>query len=1011
MKIKFDGSLDYQQDAIRSIIDVFQGQEICTSNFTVYSPAYIAKQQTLDLNDIGYGNRLTLTEGTLVENVQNIQLTNGLKPSVRGQVDRDELDFTIEMETATGKTYVYLRTIMELYKEYGFSKHIIVVPSIPIKEGVYKSLQITQSHFKELYDNVDYNFFIYDSSKLNQVRDFAINPKLEIMVINIDAFRKSFENPDDESKKVNIIHRYNDKLGYKPIDLIKNTRPIVFVDEPQSSINTPLAKKAVAGLNPMMLIRYSATHKEKVNVMYKLDAVDAYEKKLVKQIEVASVEAEGASDMAYLCLLNVRNKKGSIEAQVEFDKLQNGKIKRKKQWLKQNDDLESITDREEYEGYIIQDIYTAEGNEYIDFTSKQDVLKIGEAIGAVDDKQVKTLLIRKTIEEHLDKELILNPQGIKVLSLFFIDAVKNYRQYDEDGNQANGLYAQIFEEEYKRAIQKPKYQNLFKEIKDLDVFAKDVHNGYFSIDKKGKASNNKEKYEYFKDTKGNTKADESTYNLIMKDKEKLLSFESNLRFIFSHSALREGWDNPNVFQICTLKEAGASEIKRRQEIGRGLRLCVNQDGERLYGHDVNTLTVMATESYKDFTENLQKEIEADTGIKFGVLQNHSFNNIVKAINEDDEVELLGQEHSETLFNHCLEKGYVDKNGKVQDLLRIAIKDDNVELPEQFTEDVKVKNQILEVLKKVAGKLEIKNNADKKKIKVNTKVLESPEFKALWERVKYKTVFSVDFDSDSLVKACIKAIDDGMKLVRGKLVYTKTALDITEGGVQADEENVKKSVSNLDVEVTQLPDIVGYLQNETNLTRRSIVDILLGTAKLKYFKINPQKFIEECIKIINEQMQLHIVDGISYEKIGDTAFYKQELFENQELFGYIESNLKESDKTPYEYVVYDSNVESSLIQEFENHDNISVYAKLPAWFKIDTPLGTYNPDWAIMWNDGNGEKLYFVVESKGTTGLFDLRTKETAKIKCGKAHFEAIGTEMLVVKDINGVEEYALEKQE
>jgi len=655
MKIKFDGSLDYQQHAIQSIVDVFQGQEICTSNFTVYSPAYIAKQQTLDLNDIGYGNRLTLTEGSIVENVQNIQLSNGLKPSTRAEVDRDKLDFTIEMETATGKTYVYLRTIMELYKDYGFSKHIIVVPSIPIKEGVYKSLQITQSHFKELYDNVDYNFFIYDSSKLNQVRDFAINPKLEIMVINIDAFRKSFENPDDESKKVNIIHRYNDKLGYKPINLIKNTRPFVFVDEPQSSINTPLAKKAVAGLNPMMLIRYSATHKEKVNVMYKLDAVDAYEKKLVKQIEVASVETEGASDMAYLCLLNVRNRNGSIEAQIEFDKLQKGKIKRQKKWLKQNDDLESITDREEYEGYIIQDIYIAEGNEYVDFTSKQDILRLGEAIGAVDDKQVKTLLIRKTIEEHLDKELILNPQGIKVLSLFFIDAVKNYRQYDDEGNQANGLYAQIFEEEYKRAINKPKYNSLFEGVKDKDVFVTAVHNGYFSIDKKGKASNTKEKYEYFKDTKGNTKADESTYNLIMKDKEKLLSFESNLRFIFSHSALREGWDNPNVFQICTLKEAGASEIKRRQEIGRGLRLCVNQDGERLYGHDVNTLTVMATESYKDFTENLQKEIEADTGIKFGVLQTHSFNNIVKAINEDDDVELLGQEHSETLYDHCLLK--------------------------------------------------------------------------------------------------------------------------------------------------------------------------------------------------------------------------------------------------------------------------------------------------------------------------------------------------------------------
>lgn len=1007
MKIKFDSNLEYQQQAINAIVDIFQGQETCTANFTVFSPEYIAQQSNLAFNEMGYGNRLTLTEGTLVENVQDIQLKQGLKPSTRNEVDRGKLDFTIEMETGTGKTYVYLRTIMELYQKYGFSKHIIVVPSIPIKEGVYKSLQITEFHFKELYDNVQYNYFIYDSSKLNEVRDFATNDGLEIMVINIDAFRKSFENISDLNKKANIIHRYNDSLGCKPIDLIRNTNPIVFIDEPQSTMSTDLAKKSVDGLNPMALIRYSATHKEKVNLMYKLDAVDAYEKKLVKQIEVASVEAEGGSDQAYIRLLRVRNRRNTIEAEIEFDAHENGRIKRKKKWLKQNADLEELADREEYEGYIIQDIYTEEGNEYIDFTSKSDVLKLGEAIGGIDDKQVKRLLIRKTIEEHLDKELIMNPQGIKVLSLFFLDSVANYRQYDEEGNTQNGLYAQMFEDEYKKAIQRGKYNSLFEKIQDLEVHASDVHNGYFSIDKKSKSSNKKEKFEYFKDTRGNTKADESTYNLIMKDKEKLLSFESSLRFIFSHSALKEGWDNPNVFQICTLKEAGASDIRRRQEIGRGLRLCVNQDGERVYGHEVNTLTVMASESYMDFVDNLQKEIEADTGIRFGILETHSFNNIVSAINEDDEPVFLGQEKSESLYDHCLLMGYIDQRGKVQDILRTALKEDSVNLPDAFIEDEKVEAQILQVLRKVAGKLDVKNSDNKRKVKVNTQILESPEFKALWDRVKYKTVFSVDFDSQSLIDKCISAIDTGMKISRGKLIYTKADVAITEGGLDVDEDNIKRQSSVLDVEINQLPDIVGYLQNETNLTRRSIVSILTGIRKLRYFKVNPQKFIEECIKIINEQMQHHIVDGIKYEKIGQDAYYSQSLFANEELFGYIESNLKESSKSPYEHVVYDSSIESNLVTSFEQSDNISVYAKLPNWFKIDTPLGTYNPDWAILWNDGNDEKLYFVVESKGSTSLFDLRSKESGKIECGKRHFKELGTPMIVAEGMEAIENYAL----
>lgn len=1008
MKIKFEGSLAYQQDAISSIVDIFQGQEKCDSNFTVYSPEYIAKQGNFGYNELGWSNTLSskLTEGKIVENVQNIQLSNGLKPSSHDDIDRNHLDFTIEMETGTGKTYVYLRTIIELYQKYGFSKHIIVVPSIPIKEGVYKSLQITEEHFKQLFSNIDYNFFVYNSSKLNEVRDFAVNDSLEIMVINIDAFRKSFEDPQDLAKKANIIHRYNDKLGYKPLDLIRNTNPIVIIDEPQTTMSSDLAKKAVKKLNPLAIVRYSATHREKINLMYKLDAFDSYDKKLVKQIEVGSVHTEGANNQAYLHLVDIKVGKGNPRAKMELDVMTNGKISRKTKTVNHNDDLEQLTNRTEYEGYIVKDIYAGEGNEYVDFTGREDILRKGDTIGDVDDLQIKTAMIRKTIEEHLDKEIVLNPKGIKVLSLFFIDTVSKYRQYDEEGNSFNGIYADIFEQEYRKIIKKPKYVSLFKEIKDAEEDASKVHNGYFAMDKKSKKSNKKDKFEYYKDSTGKTGADEDTYNLIMKKKEELLSFSSKLRFIFSHTALKEGWDNPNVFQICTLKDAGKSKITRRQEIGRGLRLCVNQVGERVQGHEVNTLTVMASESYKDFVKNLQEEIEKDTGIKFGVIETDSFNDIVVGV-EGDKIQYLGQAKSEDLFSFLKEKGYINSKGKVQDLLKLDLKKEEVDLPEEILDNEKVKKQVISYLKDAAGKLEIKDSNKKKCVKVNRRVLDSPEFKALWDKVKYKTTFSVDFDEDELISSCVNALDNNLRISRGKLHYEKASVEINIRGVHVEEDKVGYETSVLEHEVEVLPDIVGYLQNETQLTRKAIVKILTGTNKLRYFKINPQKFIEGCIDIINTQMRHCLIDGVKYKKIDDTEYYSQELFDNEELFGYLNTNLKESEKSPYEYVVYDSNVESVLASEFEKNKNISVYAKLPDWFKIDTPLGTYNPDWAVLWKDENEEKLFFVVESKGSTGLFDIRSKEQNKIDCGKKHFAAIGSEMIVASDISDVEDFAI----
>jgi len=748
MKLKFDKNLEYQQQAIASVVDLFRGQTPMHTNFTV--SAYNGQIGLFDTEN-GIGNRLELDEEEILKNLQEVQLRNGL-PQTK-YLKAGEYDFDIEMETGTGKTYVYLRTIFELHKNYGFSKFIIVVPSIAIKEGVYKTLQITEEHFKELYGNTIYHYFVYDSSKLEQVRSFAVSDNIEIMVINIDAFRKSFTDPTKETK-ANIIHRTNDRLnGMKPIELIQETRPIVIIDEPQSVDTTPKAKEAIKSLNPLCIFRYSATHVERHNLVYKLDAVDSYNLGLVKQIEVAGFTTKDYHNKAYLKLLSVDNKKSPITAKIEMDvKDRRGVVKRKAVTVKRGDDLyEKSGGRDVYEGYIVSEIYCEEGNEYVAFTSKPDILRIGKPIGDVDDLTVKEQMIRKTIEEHLNKELVLNKLGIKVLSLFFIDRVANYRYYDEDGNPQKGIYAKLFEKHYNDLIRKPKYNTLFKDI-DLDTAAEEVHNGYFSADKKG----------VLKDTSGSTRDDEDTYSLIMKDKERLLSFDTKLRFIFSHSALREGWDNPNVFQICTLNET-KSEVKKRQEIGRGLRLCVSQEGERQYGSFVNTLTVIANESYEEFAAKLQKEYETESGIRFGIIETHLFANIpVKQ--EDGSIKYLGQEASEAIFKAFLDNGYIDETGEVQDKLKIDIKDNKLNVPEEYEH---VKAEITALARKVCSGLNIKNNSDKKAIKLNKQVYLDPEFKELWDRIKYKTTYSVDFDSEKLIDECCREMQKSLFISSAK----------------------------------------------------------------------------------------------------------------------------------------------------------------------------------------------------------------------------------------------------
>ena len=718
--------------------------------------------------------------------------------------------------------------------------------------------------------------------------------------------------------------------------------------------------------------------------MYKLDSIDAYDQQLVKQIEVANVKLEDTSNKPYIKLVSVKANPRS--AKIEIDINEKGSTKRKAITVKDGDDLyEKSKGRDVYDGYRIDDIYIEKGSEYIEF-SNQESIDIGATIGDVDDDSIKRLQIRKTIEEHLDKELRLNAQGIKVLSLFFIDKVANYRGYDEENNELQGKYALWFEEEYKIISKKRRYNTLFEKI-DIDTEVSKVHDGYFAQDKKGRV----------KDSTGKNADDESAFDKIMKHKEKLLGFAEPLRFIFSHSALKEGWDNPNVFQICTLNET-SSVMKKRQEIGRGLRICVNQEGDRVRGFDVNTLTVMANESYEDFARALQKEIEDEEGIKFGVIEEHFFANI-PVEQEDGSVEYFGATNSESMYQYLQENDYIDSRGKIQNSLRTDIKNNEFEVPEEYQA---LKADITSVITKIAGSLNIKNAEDKQLITLNKEVYLSEEFKDLWEQVKYKTTYRVDFDVEKLIDECAKQISNDLTIGKIKYLYSKATNKITKVGVEIIEGSEDNSFMDCDIIDYELPDIVTYLQNETNLTRKNIVDILIKSKRLQDFKNNPQKFIDGAIKIIKKTMSMFIVDGIKYQKLGDEFYYAQECFEDQELYGYLSSNMIENkeDKSIYTHTVYDSTIEENFAKAFNENSNVKLFTKLPSWFKINTPLGTYNPDWAVLIEKDNEEKLYFVVESKGSDLGLDIKTAESSKIECAKKHFAEISAKVDLVQSNN-----------
>lgn len=867
MKLTFDSNLSYQQEAIHSVIELFEGQNQDESGYA-YSLNEVGALNLID----GIANKLLLSESQVLDNLRKIQEQNELPQSEA----LEGMHFSVEMETGTGKTYVYLRTIYELNRKYGFKKFVIVVPSIAIREGVLKNLQITHEHFQTLYDNTPVRYYVYDSNRISALRGFATGDNIEILVINIDAFAK------DE----NIINRPNDKLnGQEPIRFIQSVNPIVIVDEPQN-MESEKRTTAIQNLHPLCTLRYSATHRNRYNLVYSLNPVKAYDLGLVKQIEVDSVLEENSLNGAFVALESITPAKTKITAKLTIDQNTKDGVKQKTVNVRTGDDLYSLSnEREIYRnGFIIEEIDASNG--CIVF-SNGEMLYVGDRRDDLND-DVMRFQMRRTIEEHLRKELRLNRQGIKVLSLFFIDRVANYRSYDEQGNVIQGKFAQWFEEIYSELIAQPLFQSLNR------FPLEQIHNGYFSQDNKGRV----------KDTNGESKADDDTYNLIMRDKETLLDMENPLRFIFSHTALREGWDNPNVFQICTLNET-KSEIKKRQEIGRGLRLAVNQDGLRVRDKNINRLTVIANESYNDFAKALQTELQEECGVNF------------------------------------------------------------------------------------AGR--IKPKRDRVTVKYRKGFEVDPLFLEIWDKLKAKTTYRVTYNTEDLIRDAAKAVKDMPRILAPAIRAVKTEVVITHEGVTTNYKGDKVAKGDTDYII---PDYLGYIQSRTELTRSTIYAILEQSGRLDDIAVNPQLFIDSSVAAIRRVLYDLMIDGIEYHRIG-SAEYEMRLFENSELEIYLNDytyKVHQPDKTIYEeYVPLDSSVENRFALDCEQSEQVKFYFKLPDWFKIPTPIGNYNPDWAVIFEDD--KRIYFVAETKDTgTDVVDmnkLHPSEKQKILCGITHYNQL----------------------
>ena len=981
MKLKFDSALPHQTAAVDAVVDLFDGQGQGQSGFSVSST--VPGGATLTTQ--GVGNDVSLSDARLLANTRAIQERNGIEKTAELQ----GRDFSIEMETGTGKTYVYLRSIFALNKRYGFKKFIVVVPSVAIREGVLKSIEMMRAHFQALYDRVPFNHFVYDSNRLVTVRQFSDSNHIQIMVINIQAFQKDVGDgaPEAESldeaalKKLNVIYRDNDRMGGKPIEFIQAARPIVIIDEPQSVDTTVKSRRAIAQLNPALTLRYSATHRNPYNLLYRLGPIEAYDQRLVKRIEVASIRADEDYSGAYVKLLETDNTKG-IRARLEIHKNGPAGPKAAKVWVSKGKDLYQLSGEHfpYAQGFVVENIDTTPGYETVEFNQGR-FLEPGQDIGG-GAQDVMKAMVRETVEQHLRKERALQGRGVKVLTLFFIDKVANYRVYNPDGSTGLGRIGQWFEEAYRELSEQPMFKDL------LPFAVEQLHNGYFSQDKKGQS----------RDTRGTTQADEDTYALIMRDKERLLDPDEPLRFIFSHTALREGWDNPNVFQICTLREVG-SELERRQQIGRGLRLPVNRHGERVHDDHLNRLTVIAGERYEDFAAALQSEYEKDLGIVFGRIERHGFARLLRRAEDGGET-TIGQEESERIWQDLRAQGYLDDKGYILDRFAPDRLDFRLQTAPEFAE---LRPAIVDQMRGYLLKTRVSNAHKKRSLTFNKRVHLREDFRELWERIGQKTSYRVAFDTNDLIEKAANRLKAMEPVHRLQMSATKADVALTLAGVGTTATTVP--IQRKRIAPDGVPDILSYLQKETELTRSTLTAILRDSGRIGDFRDNPQHFMALAAREIRYALHALMLDGLRYEK-RDGEVWEMQRIENEadKKIKYYLNRLYEvrnRDKSLYDAIEFESEVEKRFAAELDNNEHVKFFVKLPRWFKIDTPIGPYNPDWAFVTE--REERLYFVRETKSTLDSEERRAKENQKIECGRRHFDALGTDFGVVTSLSEVE--------
>jgi type III restriction enzyme len=982
LKLKFDATLDYQRDAVASIIDLFVDLPLAGSTFSLTS----GSPSQLRVAELGVSNPVPSDsesfEAATLMNLRAVQERNGIRQSD----SLDGLNFSVEMETGTGKTYVYLRTLFELHKVYGFSKFVIVVPSIAIREGTLASIDLLRDHFRSLYDNAPFDAAMYDSKHLGRVRQFATADTIQLLVMNIQAFQRDVEE-DDDPTKANIINRAQDRMsGRRPIEFIQATQPVVVIDEPQN-MESEGAAAAIERLSPFCTLRYSATHKRQYNRTYQLGPIDAYDLNLVKRIEVASVVADDNPNAAFVRLHEVDIAKS--RARLTINHGPGSSFTARKLWVKSGDDLAVLSNgRQEYaDGWIVSDISFRTGAETVEFTNGSEVT-MAEASASFDE-DVRKAQVVETVRQHLDKERTLAPLGVKVLSLFFIDKVANYRATDAEGNPTLGPIGQWFEAAYADLASKSRYAAL-----RLPPVSQ-VHDGYFSVDNKQRP----------KDTRGDSAADVDTYDLIMRDKERLLSIDEPLRFIFSHSALREGWDSPNVFQICTLNDSRSSD-RKRQEIGRGLRLPVNQDGERLHDPLVNRLTIVANEAYDQFARALQTEYEEDTGERFGIVPKHAFTKITLPAAAGEPANTpIGQEASAGVWDHLCDSGYIDATGAVLGKFDPSTDGFTLDVPAGYES---VRAEITDAISQFVFANRIINGKKRQAVRFRKQVSLDPNFKELWDRISRRTKYRVSLSTDSLVDAAASAIAKADPVEPAKVRVRVVELEHSAAGIGTDKRIDQHDYAT--AAPTFLPDILADLQNETDLTRLTLVRILRESGRLADYIVNPQAFIVLVTSKINAAMRTQMVDGITYEPIPGLHWemHRLEPDASEEIERYAARlyKVQSAAKTLFDHVEIDSEVERRFAKGLDDNNNVRFFMKLPAWFTVDTPIGLYNPDWAIVFDDT--DRVYLVRETKGSLEAEQRRHEENVKIECARRHFDAIDVDYAVVTDVTGMIEQLAE---